>query len=1207
MTQETSIAVIGMACRYPGAPTLRDFWRLLRSGSDGISRYDRAELVAQGYDPALVMRPEFVPAEGVVAGSRTFDWSVFGYSRAEAATIDPQQRIFLECAAQAIDDAGLDPIRFPGLIGVYAGAENPVGDPGRDVDPMLRIIGSRPDFLTTRVAYKLGLRGPAVTVQTACSTSLTAVHMGVQSLLAYECDAVLAGGVSLSGDGTRGYLYQEGGILSPDGYCRPFDERAAGTVPSEGVGVVVLRRLTDALRDGDRIAAVIRGSAINNDGNDKIGYTAPSVAGQRDAIMLAQRVAEIEPADIQYVETHGTGTRIGDPIEFQALTDAFHADTAGRETCWLGAVKSNIGHTGSAAGVAALIKTILMVEHRELVPTLHFTAPNPLLKIETTSFRVSTRRQAWPDRGTPLAAISSFGVGGTNAHVIVEAAPHVTNRPAGTGISLVPFSASSPGRLNTLRHDLAAHLDARPDSSLAGASRTLAGRRRFEYRATVVARTPAEAAERLRAAPPAPGEVRRLSRVAFLFPGQGTLRHAAGAAAYRLLPGFAGYFDTIAGIAREQHAVDLRPVVSPDAGTPEWFADTVHQQLALLALGFALGRQLQDWQVAPAAMLGNSVGEYVAALLAGLWTPQDATRLVFQRATAMRDTEPGRMVTVAAGADELRGRTGDAVEIAVAGPGWTVLSGPAAAVDELLAGPALAAWQTRLMATNRAFHSAAMESATAALRAAVAATPHQAPRVPLVSNAGGGWAGEEEIVSADYWARQLRGTVRLRDGLTTLLSAGCDTYVELGPGTSMIAALRHHPEWVAEASTVALLGRESDDGEHALLGALGSLWERGADVPLNELPGGETPVRCSLPPHPLESADLEVAPEPHRPAGRATVTGGADDGNDVRAVLEQLWCAALGTASAADHDDFFALGGESLMVVSLIGKVRQRLGGDLAVADFDRQPTFGALLELAGRVRPDPMVTLPGLVPLRHGRGRPVFLAADALGTTASYRALAGRIDTDRPVYGLEQQRPSGDRARPSIARIAARHLDVMRQVDDSGPYTIGGWSFGAMVAHEIASQLVASGREVEMLVAIDGFPPQTRGLPVAAHPGYLISNLRLALDARLGRGRIGEIVGRTTGPADVFAANIGALLAYRPRPVPCPAAAFPATGPAADDAIGLRVSRRLSTFYTSVTVQPVIGDHWSMLTEPYVRDLSARLSEVLTGSTDSTPAKARR
>ena len=423
---EDAIAVVGMACRLPGAADTRQFWSLLRSGTEAISRFDPDRLLAEGADPHQVRHPDFVPARGVLADPHVFDWQFFGYSRAEAAAIDPQQRIFLEAAVAAVDDAGLDPRRFPGRIGVFAGADKVTVRPGGELSELARAIGEEKDFLATRVSYKLGLRGPALTVQTACSTSLTCVHLAAQSLRCHDCDAALAGGVTVLPRDDHGYRYERGGILSRDGHCRPFDQHADGTVPSEGVGVVVLRRMADALRDGDRIVAVILGSAINNDGSEKIGYTAPSIVGQYEAIRFAQQTADVDPADISYVEAHGTATRLGDPIEVQALTEAFGSSGRATGPCLLGAVKSNIGHTGAAAGVTGLIKTALMYEHRELVPTLHYTAPNPLLELDQTPFEVCTRTQPWPDRpdgAAPLAAVSSFGLGGSNAHVVLAGPP----------------------------------------------------------------------------------------------------------------------------------------------------------------------------------------------------------------------------------------------------------------------------------------------------------------------------------------------------------------------------------------------------------------------------------------------------------------------------------------------------------------------------------------------------------------------------------------------------------------------------------------------------------------------------------------------------------------------------------------------------------------------------------------------------------------
>jgi phthiocerol/phenolphthiocerol synthesis type-I polyketide synthase E len=1164
---EAAVAVVGMACRFPGAGSVPEYWAMLRAGVEGISHFEPAELVAAGADPDLVLRPDFVAAKGVLAGAERFDWSFFGYSRAEAASIDPQHRVFLECASAAIDDAGIDPGRFPGWIGVYAGAESVRAR--TDLGSLADVIGQEKDFLTTRVAYKLGLRGPAITVQTACSTSLTAVHLAVQGLLGYECDAALAGGVAAEPRGRFGYVYRDGGIASPDGHCRPFDADGAGTVPSEGVGVVVLKRLADAVRDGDRIAAVIAGSAVNNDGGDKVGYTAPGIPGQRDVIRLALKVAGVGPAAIGYVEAHGTATRLGDPVEVQALTDVFHESTHATGWCWLGAVKSNIGHTGAAAGVAGLIKTVLQLENGELVPTVHFRSPNPLLRLESTPFRVCDRTRPWD--GPELAAVSSFGVGGTNAHVVLAPAPRRTVPTVRPGPRLLTLSAASPAALHRARADLAGHL--RASAPLPEVARTLAGRRRFDHREAVVAADPAEAARLLAAQRPAPAG--GLERVAFLFPGQGTLRTAAGAAAYRLLSGFRGYFDEI----RDATEVDLSPVVAGRAARADWFTDTVHQQLGLFALGYALGRQLRDWGVEPVALFGNSIGELTAATLAGVWEPADAAALVHRRAVAMRDTEAGLMVAVDAAESEVADRIAghDGVTVAVSGPDRVVISGGAAAVEALLADDAFNGLRTRRLDTARAFHSAAMEPAADALRDAVTAVPGAAARLPLVSNTTGGWADPQAVRGADYWALQLRRPVLLARGMGTVLAAGCELFVELGPGSSMSAGLRRHPRWDAGLMTVPLLGAADGDPERNLLAGLGHLWERGAglagiagiDAP------GELPLRCSLPAHPFDPRDPDV----DMPAPRAVLAKPASARAE-NPDLAWLWCRALGVAAAREDEDFFAAGGDSLMAVQLIGQVRAHAGCDLSVAEFTGAPTFGTLVRLVERTAGAPAA--PGVVTLRAGVGRPLFLAADALGVTAGCRALAAALPAGQPVLGLE---PPGGQAFRRIEDLAAHHVEAVLAAGRGGPHLLGGWSFGAVVAHEMAHQLTARGERVALLVCLDGFVPNGRGLPVATDPAFLRDTVRLRLGAALGVGPVGA-VRRSREVQRRFAANLGALLRYRPRPVPCRAVLYRA---GADRRAAARLHRRLSTLYEGIQVRPTGGGHWSMLAPPHV-DLLAKM-----------------
>ncbi|KAB1933412.1 acyltransferase domain-containing protein [Micromonospora sp. ALFpr18c] len=1205
MNTDHTVAIVGVAARYPGAGDVRALWANLVAGSDSIRHYTRAELTDGGADHEHVSQPGFVPARGVLVGPRNFDWAFFGYSRTEAASIDPQQRVFLECASAAIDDAGIDPTRFPGWIGVYAGADVVDARVRSGQGELATVIGREKDFLATRVAYKLGLRGPAVTVQTACSTSLTATHTAVRALVGHECDVALAGGVAIIPGDEWGYLYEEGGILSPDGRCRPFDEDAGGTVPSEGVGVVVLKRLSDALREGDRIVALIRGSAINNDGADKIGYTAPSLTGQSEVIRYAHHVGGTDPADVDYVEAHGTGTRIGDPIEVAALTDAWGPAGATAGSCGLGAIKSNIGHTGAAAGVAGLIKTALSLHHRQFVPTAHFRRPNPMLNLADTPFRVCTEVEKWPDRGTPLAAVSSFGVGGTNAHVILEAAP-TRSRPIRSGYRVLAVSAATSSALRQSNRDLATRFT-EPSVDVAEAAWTLAGRRQHRCRHTVVASTNDEAEQALRAfgETAEDGAPARLGTVAFVFPGQGALQDNAGASAYRLLAGFREHFDLIAKHISVTHGVDLGPIVAAEPPREDWFRSTVHQQVGLFTLGWALGRQLWDWGVRPAAMFGNSVGEYVAATLAGVWEPKDAASLVFARASAMAASPPGRMVMVSAPAAEVLDRigTGHDVTLAVDGPGYVVLSGPDTAVDALLAADALAGLDVRPLSVRHAFHSPAMREPAEVFRAAVAANPSARPTVRLIANQTGGWADENLVTGPDYWAGQLLDTVRLTDGAATLLAADIAVFLELGPGTSMLGTLRRHPNWSPGPATIPLLGKSggsaADGGDHrpggrgerALLTAVGSLWAHGVDAAMSELMNvdeSERPVRCSLPPHPLAGTspdDDRPAYHPVVPRADTPTPGPATTG---RALLAELWCTTLGVPSVAEADNFFALGGESLMVVSLLSRLRERTGQSVSPVEFVADPTFSTLMHLADRT--DEQRPAAGIVPLHTApapSGKPVFLMADAFGTVLPYRELAALLD--RSVYGVAPA--AGDPAAGApggrIERLAADHVAAIRSVDPIGPYTVGGWSFGVVVAHEVARQLEALGATVDHLIGLDGFPPAP-ARPIGADPGYLAGSLRMLGDVVLGTGPLGARVRRDRALRARFTANITALLRYRPRPVRCAATVFlVATGEAA---LARTRDRLTGTYSGTVSTHHAAGDHWSMLTAPHVAGLAATL-----------------
>ncbi|MEE1800981.1 beta-ketoacyl synthase N-terminal-like domain-containing protein [Streptomyces sp. JV176] len=875
MTTNQQIAVIGMAARMPGSTGIPGFWADLRAGREGLTRFTTEQSLAAGVDPALSRHPDYIPVRGTIDGGDRFDHSFFGYSPAEAATIDPQQRVFLEVASTALDDAGIDPARLNGWIGVYAGSDiTPDRTPGEG-ELLSQVIGAEKDFVATRVAYKLGLRGPALAVQTACSTSLVAVHQACNALLSHDCDVALAGGVSLRLPQWTGYQYSEGHIMSRDGHCRPFDADGSGTVPSSGAGVVALRRLEDALASGDRVLAVIRGWALNNDGGSKVGYTAPSVTGQRDVIRLALARAGADPADIGCVEAHGTATKIGDPIEMAALTSAFRDSTDHVGTTWLGAVKSNIGHTGAAAGVAGLIKTVLQLHHREIAPTVHYRSPNPALNLAESPFRIATEVQPWDTEGPLLAGVSSFGIGGTNAHVVLESAPRLTRTAQTARPRVFPLSAHSPWALEKLRTSVADALTAPAlGSTSASASAsddgtadrlgdvafTLAeGRRRLPYRTAVVAGDRESLAAALRA-PADPVEHRGATpAVAFVFPGHGTLHQGAGAAAHRLLPEFRRVFDEAALIVRERYGLDLSALVT---GRDAPVEEITFQQLALFTLGYALGRQLRVWGVRPASMMGNSVGEYVVAALAGVWNLEDALSLVHLRGRGMLSAAPGRMVAVVRRPGRELGIP-DGVTLAIDAPHQLVLSGEAEPVMKAHRTWEAEGWSCRILEIDRASHSPMMDAPAAELRAVAATTPTGGTDLGdtvVVSTLTGEAVEPGQLTDPGHWGDHLRGTVQLRRAIGTLLDAPHDLVVELGPGQSTLRGLRMHPDWNTATPAIPALGRSADQETESVLELCATLWEHGVAVDLAGLLDADEPSITELPAHPYEPKPLPARP-----------------------------------------------------------------------------------------------------------------------------------------------------------------------------------------------------------------------------------------------------------------------------------------------------------------------------------------------------------
>jgi acyl transferase domain-containing protein/SAM-dependent methyltransferase/acyl carrier protein len=863
------VAIVAMEGRFPGARTVEELWDNLCAGVEGISHFTAEQALTAGVDPALIALPEFVRAGGVLDDVDMFDAPFFGFSARDAEIMDPQQRLFLETAWEALEKAGYDGGGYPGLIGVFAGCELSAYLLGiynspevmRNVDHFQLMVGNDKDHLTTHVSYKLNLRGPSIACQTACSTSLVAVATACHSLLSYQCDMALAGGVAVSLPQRHGYFYAPGGIVSPDGHCRVFDAAAQGTVGGNGVAVVVLKRLADALADGDHVHAVIRGVAINNDGALKAGYTAPSVDGQTRCIAMAQAVAGFDPDSIGYVEAHGTGTQLGDPIEIAALTQAFRMGTERRQYCAVGSVKSNVGHLNAAAGVTGLIKAVLAVERARIPPSLHFRRGNPAIDFASSPFYVQTELADWT-ASPRRAGVNSFGIGGTNAHVVIEQAPAREPSAPSREHQLVLLSARTATALDAATANLATHLGARPDQPMADVAFTLqVGRKHFAHRRFLVASGHQEAVGRLDASETlAAGLTEEHDPpVVFLFPGQGTQYAGMAEGLYRDEPFFREKTDLLCELFRPHLGLDLRRLLFPAREERQScdarLTDTALAQPALFTVSLALAWQWMQWGVEPSAMVGHSIGEYVAACLAGVFSVEDAVRVVARRGQIMASMPAGSMLAVPLPEQALRPYLEDEVAIAALNaPSLSVISGPTDAIGETAARLAAAGIHARLLHTSHAFHSAMMDGAVPALVEAVAGARSSPPTIPYVSNLTGTWISPSQACDPAYYGRQLRHAVRFADGVAALLERPGSLLLEVGPGQTLGTLARQSARAGAAIAVLHSLpgAQDGTPAQRALLEALGSLWLRGVTPDWTAFHAAGRRRRVPLPTYPFE-------------------------------------------------------------------------------------------------------------------------------------------------------------------------------------------------------------------------------------------------------------------------------------------------------------------------------------------------------------------
>ncbi len=1077
------IAIVGMSGRFPDAADLEQFWTNLRAGHQSMRELTSDELRAAGVSEAEAADDYYVPMASSLAEADGFDAGFFGYSKRESEIMDPQHRVFLEAAWTALEHAGYDPASYEGTIGVFGGvAPNTYRNEVLSTRPDLLeqsgrypvLIGSEREYAVTRVAFKLDLRGPAISVSTACSTSGVALHLAAQSVLSGECDMALVGGARVKAPLGAGYIYEEDGIVSPDGRCRPFDAAARGTIQASGVGMLVIKRLSDAIPDGDKVHALIKGTAVANDGAGKTGFTAPGIDGQARVIAEAIEMAEVDPRTISYIEAHGTGTFIGDPIEMSALHRAF-GELGMPERCTVGSVKSNIGHLDAGAGVAGVIKTVLAMQHGEIPPTANFTDINPQIDLSEGPFRVSGELTEWTSDGSPRrAGVSSFGLGGTNAHVVLEEAPSSASNPSARNHHLLTLSARSETALEAATARLRDHLT-RATDDLADIAYTLrVGRRAFTHRRTVVASNAAEAAELLDARDArlvGTGQAGDAGSVAFMFPGGGAQHAGMGRELYETEDVFKRAFDRCAAIATRHHDLDLHGALyGHDALDDEELGRPAMALPTLFAVEFALAQLWISLGVRPSALIGHSLGEYTAACLAGVFSLTDALGLVVLRGRLFESLEEGGMLSVPLGEDDLVDLLDDDLSIAAINRAdLCILAGSTSAIERTGALLEEREIETRSLRISVAAHSHLIEPILDEFRSYVETVELHEPTIPLVSNLTGDWIADGDVTDADYWARHLRETVRFVDGLETLARDNPGHYIEVGPGQTLGGYLLRHPCRTREHEVVASLPHSADStaSDAHFLSAVGRIWRTGGEVDLAALTVDEERQRVPLPTYPfertrywVERGDVSVSAPAAREPTAETPDDASNNGHvapepatadqsrherilsELQGIFEDL--SGIEREMLNPGSTFLELGFDSLFMTQASGAIGRAFGLRVSFRQlFEEAPTLDALAhhlddrlpaeasvtgdadEPGGATTPDQPRDLEaapepgGAEPTATGPWRPVNRADEGL-TATQAEHLSGLVDRLNARSPGSKQYTQAHRARLADPRSVA-------------------------------------------------------------------------------------------------------------------------------------------------------------------------------------------
>lgn len=1117
-----AVAVIGMAGRFPQAPTVQQFWQNLANSHEAITFLTDEELLQAGVDPQMINHPNYVKAGGFIDDEDKFPADFFGFTPREAEITAPQHRLFLKCAWETLESAGYVGEEYAGNIAVFGGMNfnnyllNNIYSNSDIVNTMgnyqLSLANSN-DFLCTRTSYKLNLHGPSVAVQTACSTALVAISLAHQSLINYQTDMALAGGVTLWSPQRIGYFYQPGSVLSPDGRGRTFDARSEGSVSGNGVGMVLLKRLDEALADRDHIYAVVLGTAINNDGSMKVGFTAPSVNAQTEVVLMAQAMADVDVETIGYIEAHGTGTRLGDPVEVKALTRAFRESTDKVGYCALSALKTSIGHLDAASGIAGFIKTTLSLYHGKIPASLNYETPNPEIDFDSSPFFVNTELRDWPTQSHPRrAGINSLGLGGTNAHAILEQAPHQPPLPISRPAYPLILSARLNEELERMIERLHAHCQEHPQKNLADAAYTLMiGRKAFNYRAAWVI----DATQSVDAIPPQPFSQQEVTQhnppITFLFNNSQPQLYSCQQL-YDHHPTFRQALQTCSQILADDLGFELTDILYPQAAQQETAADLLTlphiSRLVNFCLGYSVAQCWLTWGIEPQLLVGQDVGEYVAACISGVFSLADALNLLLVQGEILQEITPQSVWRVSLPAAEVTAQLpdGSALLLSETESCSVVVGDPEEMADLLQKWVQQEVTVDELDWTDMS-HSHLLPPTDPRWQQAVTNVDYNPPNIPFFSNMSGSWIMDDEAQSADYWEKHFYQPINLADSLVALADFEDWFMLEVTPGNTLTELLAQANDKLELLHT--LPATPSPTAYAHFVQTWVKLWVNGVELDRQLFFGDEERYRQPLPTYPFTEERYWLEQQSFDEASAKTQNKDAldythieaqyepDDSNapqgQTELMITDIWQSLLGVSSIRRHDNFFALGGTSLISLQIVGKINE-LGYAITPEDLLSNQTVATLAQQLGDKKSTPTskpiketsvsidanlddsflysrTAADAYTLLQTGTNPdtpPIFCIPPSNGNLFAYERLVRHLDHPEPtIYALNAVYDKVMEC-DNLIHLSEYYLSIIKEIQPTGPYYILGWSAGGPFAFEICYQLQQRGEEIALLAIVD-------------------------------------------------------------------------------------------------------------------------------------------